>query len=86
MLTPREKSPLPENVPKGVSNPRHCGSEAQALPTELFRPPSALVTSVILLYRFKRTFSDLDVGSRSQQGKAKAGWTKFWSSSQLKLW
>ena len=27
MLTPREKSPLPENVPRGVSNPRHCGSE-----------------------------------------------------------
>ena len=27
MLTPREKSPLPENVPRGVLNPRHCGSE-----------------------------------------------------------
>ena len=27
MLTPREKSPLPENVPRGVSNPRHCGSQ-----------------------------------------------------------
>ena len=27
MLTPREKSPLWENVPRGVSNPRHCGSE-----------------------------------------------------------
>ena len=27
MLTPREKSPLPENVPRGVSNPRHFGSE-----------------------------------------------------------
>ena len=27
MLTPSEKSPLPENVPRGVSNPRHCGSE-----------------------------------------------------------
>ena len=27
MLTPREKSPLPENVPRGGSNPRHCGSE-----------------------------------------------------------
>ena len=26
MLTPREKSPLPENVPR-VSNPRHFGSE-----------------------------------------------------------
>ena len=39
MLTPKEKSPLPENVPRGGSNPRHCGQQAQALPTELFRPP-----------------------------------------------
>ena len=39
MLTPREKSPLPENVPRGGSNPRHRGQRAQALPTELFRPP-----------------------------------------------
>ena len=39
ILTPREKSPLPENVPRGGSNPRHCGQRAQALPTELFRPP-----------------------------------------------
>ena len=38
MLTPREKSPLPENVPWGGSNPWHCGQRAQALPTELFRP------------------------------------------------
>ena len=40
MLTPREKSPLPENVPRGGSNPRRCGQRAQALPTELFRPPN----------------------------------------------
>ena len=39
MLTPREKSPVPENVPRGGSNPRRCGQRAQALPTELFRPP-----------------------------------------------
>ena len=39
MLTPREKSPLPEKVPRGGSNPRRCGQRAQALPTELFRPP-----------------------------------------------
>ena len=38
MLTPREKSPLAENVPRGGSNPRRCGQRAQALPTELFRP------------------------------------------------
>ena len=40
MLSPREKSPLPENVPKGGSNRRRCGQRAQALPTELFRPRS----------------------------------------------
>ena len=33
MLTPREKSPLPENVPRGGSNPQRCGQRAQALPT-----------------------------------------------------
>ena len=38
MLTPTEKSPLPENVPRGGSNPWRCGQRAQALPTELFRP------------------------------------------------
>ena len=36
--TPREKSPLPESVPRGGSNPRHRGQRAHALPTELFRP------------------------------------------------
>ena len=39
MLTPMEKSPLPENVPRGGSNLRRCGQRDQALPTELFRPP-----------------------------------------------
>ena len=43
MLTPREKSPLPEKVPRGGSNPRRCGQRAQALPTELFRPPFFLL-------------------------------------------
>ena len=42
MLTPREKSPLPENVSRGGSNPRRCGQRAQALPTELFRPPLSM--------------------------------------------
>ena len=42
MLTPREKSPLPENVPRGGSNPRRCGQRAQALPTELFQPQGHL--------------------------------------------
>ena len=47
MLTPREKSPLPENVPGGGSNPRRCGQRAQALPTELFRPPALGLTRVL---------------------------------------
>ena len=33
MLTPREKSPLLENVPRGGLNPRRCGQRAQTLPT-----------------------------------------------------
>ena len=39
MLTPMGKSSLPENVPRGGSNPRRCGQRAQTLPTELYRPP-----------------------------------------------
>ena len=38
MLTPREKSPLPENVPRGGSNPRCCGQRAQTLPTSYSGP------------------------------------------------
>ena len=47
MLTPREKSPLPENVPRGESNPQRCGQRAQALPTELFRPLARILIIVI---------------------------------------
>ena len=47
MLTPREKSPLPENVPRGGLNPRRCGQQAQALPTEIFRPPLVAFKSAI---------------------------------------
>ena len=38
MLTPREKSPLPENFPIGGSNPRRCGQRAQTLPTSYSGP------------------------------------------------
>ena len=56
MLTPREKSPLPENVTRGGWNPRRCGQRAQALPTELFRPPLCVLmlapsTAVFMLHR-----------------------------------
>ena len=43
MLTPREKSPVPQKIlPRGESNPRRCikqDREPNTLPTELFRPP-----------------------------------------------
>ena len=51
MLTPREKSPLPENVPRGGSNPRHRGQRAHALPTELFRPPQIIIIITIILIK-----------------------------------
>ena len=38
MLTPREKSPLRENFPRGGSNPRRCGQRAQTLPTSYSGP------------------------------------------------
>ena len=38
MLTPREKSPLPENVPRGGSNPWRCGQRAQTLPMSYSGP------------------------------------------------
>ena len=38
MLTPREKSPLPENFPRGGSNQRRCGQRAQTLPTSYSGP------------------------------------------------
>ena len=38
MLTPREKSPLLENFPRGGSNPWHCGQRAQTLPTSYSGP------------------------------------------------
>ena len=45
MLTPREKSPLLENVPRGGSNPRCCGQWAQTLPHKLFQPRHPCNTS-----------------------------------------
>ena len=40
MLTPREKSPLPENFPRGGSNERRCGQRAQTLLTSYSGPRS----------------------------------------------
>ena len=45
MLTPREKSPLPENFPRGGSNPQRCGQRAQTLPMSYSGPPSGCFKS-----------------------------------------
>ena len=58
MLTPREKSPLPENVPWGGSNKWHCGQRAQALPTELFRPPVVVVMMITITISLKGAIRD----------------------------
>ena len=42
MLTPREKSPLPENFPRGGSNLWHCGQRAQTLPMSYSSPHSMI--------------------------------------------
>ena len=46
MLTPREKSPLLENFPRGGSNPRRCGQRVQTLPTSYSGPELQLRTIV----------------------------------------
>ena len=48
MLTPREKSPLPENFPRGGSNPQRCGQWAQTLPTS-YSGPHAKSKKIFLL-------------------------------------
>ena len=48
MLTPREKSPLPENFPRGGSNPRRCGQRAQTLPTSYSGPCIANLIGMIM--------------------------------------
>ena len=45
MLTPREKIPCTENVPRGGSNPRRCGQRAQTLPTSYSGPQVTGMTS-----------------------------------------
>ena len=51
MLTPREKSPLPENFPRGGSNPRRCGQLAQTLPTSYSGPRDIGSESCISLWQ-----------------------------------
>ena len=51
------KIPSTENVPRGGSNPRHCGQRAQALPTELFRPPIIII--IIIIITLKGAIQDI---------------------------
>ena len=44
MLIPREKSLLPENFPRGGSNPRRCEQRAQTLPTSYSGPVHLVYT------------------------------------------
>ena len=46
MLSPRENSPLPKNFPRGGSNPRRCGQQAQTLPTSYSGPFSFHLTAL----------------------------------------
>ena len=63
MLTPREKSPPPENFPRGGSNPQRCGQRAQTLPTSY----SGLRTNRIIVSKLEdflcmtRSSSSLDL-------------------------
>ena len=50
MLTPREKSPLPENVSRGVSNPRHCGSEPKHYQLSYSGPNIIVIVNFIALH------------------------------------
>ena len=45
-LTPREKSPLPQNFPRGGSNPRRCGQRAQTLSASYSGPHTLIPKSL----------------------------------------
>ena len=52
MLTPREKSPLPGNFPRGGSNPRRCGQQAQTLPMSYSGPWMKYLTEDTIFQSF----------------------------------
>ena len=68
MLTPREKSPLPENVPRGGSNPRRCGQGAQTLPTELFRPQEEEMTASTIIKEETTQLADQTCKQKIKKG------------------
>ena len=59
MLTPREKSPLPENVPRGGSNPRRWTVSPNTT-NELFRPPETTNWSSICINKVFLSLFTLD--------------------------
>ena len=71
MLTPREKSPLPENFPRGGSNPRRCGQRAQTLRTSYSCPNDGkeLNKTMSILFSFQQTQAHTQIAISSSQGK-----------------
>ena len=52
MFTPREKSPVRENFPRGGSNLRRCGQRAQTLPVSYFGPritPFNVISTIVII-------------------------------------
>ena len=64
MLTPREKSPLPENVPRGVSNPRHFGSEPKHYQLSYSGPQLVFSGDVLGWVCFSYSFEVVEGGGR----------------------
>ena len=87
MLTPMEKSPIPEKVPRGGSNPRRCGQRAQALPTELFQPLCCCCCVGVLFRRkmFLLSCTTVEVFSVPLRGLEKTFLVKFSGLMTLRM-
>ena len=86
MLTPREKSPLPENVPRGVSNPRHFGSEPKHYQLSYSGPRIAHLNAIILLlYLIQLKYTDTRPTSPSTDPVTQGAWLGSYRSPALKL-
>ena len=64
MLTPREKSPPPENFPRGGSNSRRCGQRAQTPPTSYSGPHACFICEC---YNFSMKLFDADQSRSAEQ-------------------
>ena len=84
MLTPREKSPLPENVPRGGSNPWRCGQRAQTL--ACMQTFSDWFFFQIWALHFDISLDDLDLHSRSQLYSKSKTLVSIFSDILLSIW